>query len=119
MAGVGGAGLTVIVYVEAVPLHPDKVGVIVIVAVAGLVPGFAAVKEGTLPVPLAASPIAVLELVHAKLAPAGELVKAFEAIASPSQTVLFVSAVTTGLGFTVTEVVPARLVHPPTVTVTL
>ena len=41
-----------------------KVGVTVIVAVTGVVPLFTAVKEGILPVPLAARPIAGVLLVQ-------------------------------------------------------
>jgi hypothetical protein len=58
-------GLTVIVKVCGVPAQPSKEGVTVTVAVTGDVPALTAVKEGILPVPLAASPIEVLLLVHA------------------------------------------------------
>jgi hypothetical protein len=118
-AVIAGVGFTVIVYVEAVPVQPLRVGVIIIVAVIAAPVGLAAVNAGTLPVPLPVRPIAVLELVHAKVAPAGVLAKLLAGTASPGQYVWFVSAVTAGLVFTTTVVVPARLVHPPTVTVTL
>lgn len=70
-----GFGFTVIVYVLAIPRQPFKVGVTVIVPDILDVPVLVAVKEGTLPVPLAASPIAVLLFVHAKVAPEGVLLK--------------------------------------------
>ena len=57
------------------PEQPFNVGVIVIVEVIGVVPLFTAVKDGILPVPLAANPIEVLEFVHVKFAPTGALVR--------------------------------------------
>ena len=62
-------GLTVIVNVEGVPIHPFAVGVIVIVAVIGEVVALVAVNAGMLPEPLAASPILVLLLVHVNVVP--------------------------------------------------
>ena len=63
-----------IVKVIGVPLHPESIGVTVIVLTIGKVPEFVAVKLGKLPVPLAPSPIAVLLFVQLKVAPAfGEL----------------------------------------------
>jgi hypothetical protein len=59
-----GFGLTVIVYVEGVPVQPFKVGVTVIVPLMGVVPALVAVKPGTFPLPFAATPIPVLLLVH-------------------------------------------------------
>jgi hypothetical protein len=61
--------------VIGVPTQPFNVGVTVIVEVIGLVPVLVAVNPETFPVPLAGKPIAVLELVHAIVAPAGVLVK--------------------------------------------
>jgi hypothetical protein len=52
------------VYVEEGPLHPLALGVTVITAVKGVLPELLAVKAGTLPAPLPASPILVLEFVH-------------------------------------------------------
>ena len=60
-----GCGLTVIVYVTGVPVHPDKLGVTVIVPVIGEEPLLAAVNVGTVVVPDAARPMPVLEFVHA------------------------------------------------------
>lgn len=61
-------GFTVYVKVRGVPeqLTPfsAKMGVTVIVAVTGAVPEFTAVNAGMLPVPLAPSPIDVLEFAH-------------------------------------------------------
>ncbi len=60
--------MTVIVKVTGGPGQLNgplvNVGVIVIVAVTGAVPGFVAVNDGRLPVPEAASPILILLLVH-------------------------------------------------------
>jgi hypothetical protein len=57
--------LTVIVKVSAMPAQPSKEGVTVMVAVTGEVPLLTAVNDGRLPLPLAASPMVVLLLVHA------------------------------------------------------
>ena len=62
-------GLTVMVKVVGVPVHPFADGVIVIAAVAGEVVAFVAVNEATLPEPLAASPIAVLLFVQVNVVP--------------------------------------------------
>jgi hypothetical protein len=61
-------GLTVMVKVWGVPLQEtpftEFTGVTVMVELIGAVPVLVAVKEDILPVPLAARPIAVLELVQ-------------------------------------------------------
>ena len=62
-------GLTVIVNVVGIPIHPFAVGVTVIVAVIGKVVAFVAMNEGTLPEPLAASPMAVLPFVQVNVVP--------------------------------------------------
>jgi len=59
-----GVGFTVIIYEEAVPVHPLTEGVTVIVALIGVVPGLVAVNEAIFPVPLEANPIAVLVFVQ-------------------------------------------------------
>jgi hypothetical protein len=59
-----GVGLTVIVNVLGVPVHPFADGVTVMVAVTGAVPVFVAVKELIFPVPLAPKPIDVVLLVQ-------------------------------------------------------
>jgi hypothetical protein len=58
-----------VVNVVGVPVHPFAVGVTVIVAVIGEVVALIAVNAGILPEPLAASPIAVLLLVHVNVVP--------------------------------------------------
>ncbi|MCK7538011.1 MAG: hypothetical protein MZV63_47165 [Marinilabiliales bacterium] len=58
-------GLTVMVKVSGVPAQPSNEGVTVIVAVTGEVPALVAVNDAMLPLPLAASPMLVLLLVHA------------------------------------------------------
>ena len=59
------------------------------------------VNEGTLPAPLAAKPMAVLLLVHAKVEPVGELAKVVNGTTAPAQIVSFGIAVTVGNGLTV------------------
>ena len=59
-----GRGFIVMVYLTGVPEHPFKTGVTVMVAETAKTDELSAVKLGTLPVPLAASPIAVFEFVH-------------------------------------------------------
>jgi hypothetical protein len=69
-----GVGFTVMVYVRGVPVHPPGiVGVTVIVDVMAAVVAFVAVNAGVFPLPLAAKPMAVLELVQVYVAPAGVL----------------------------------------------
>lgn len=62
---------------------------------------FVAVKAGVPPAPLATKPIPVLELVQAKVDPAGELTKVFAGTAAPGQNVKLGSATTVGKGLTV------------------
>lgn len=96
-----GVGLTVIVAVIAGPKQPPAKGVIVIVAVTGVVPGLTAVKDGTLPLPDAVSPIEVLLLVHVNVVPFTGLVRAIIVLALPLQTVWAGGvATTTGVGLT-------------------
>jgi len=98
-----GVGFTVIIYVEKAPLQLFTVGVTVIVAEIGEVPVLVALNEAILPVPLAAKPIAVFELVHENVPPAGVLVK-LEAVTEPLlHTVISAGTVTLGEGFTVIE----------------
>jgi len=59
-----GKGLTVMVKDDGVPTQEFASGVTVIVDVTGWVPGLFAVKGSMSPVPLAANPIAVSELVQ-------------------------------------------------------
>jgi hypothetical protein len=74
----------------------------VMVAIMADVVVLVAVKPGVLVVPLATKPIAVLELVHVKVAPVGVLINPFEGTAAPAQYVRLGSASTVGNGFTVT-----------------
>lgn len=62
-------GYTVMVNDIAVPGQPLAEGVIVTVELIAVVPELVAVKDGIFPVPLAASPMAVLLLVHEKVVP--------------------------------------------------
>ena len=57
------------VNVVGVPVHPFAIGVTEIVAVISEVVAFVAVNEGTLPEPLAASPIAVLLFAQVNVVP--------------------------------------------------
>jgi len=59
-----GIGLTVIIKEDEGPAQPFSMGVTVMVDEMFVVPGFKAVKAGISPLPLAASPIAVLEFVQ-------------------------------------------------------
>lgn len=59
-----GLGFTVIIKDEEGPVQPFSVGVTVMVDEMLVVPGFNAVKAGISPLPLEASPIAVLEFVQ-------------------------------------------------------
>jgi len=63
-AEITGIGLTVIVYVTGVPTQVPIAGVMVIVPVIAEEEELLAVNPGTCPVPLAASPMAVFELVQ-------------------------------------------------------
>jgi hypothetical protein len=62
-------GLTVIVNVVGVPVHPFADGVTVIVEVIGDVEALVAVNTGMSPEPLAARPIAVLLFVQVNVVP--------------------------------------------------
>jgi hypothetical protein len=62
-------GLTVMVYVLIIPVHPFADGVTVMVAVIVEVVAFVAVNEGTSPEPLTPRPIAVLLFAHVNVVP--------------------------------------------------
>jgi hypothetical protein len=68
-----------------VPTQPLAVGVTVMVATTGAVPGLVAVKDGILPVPLAASPMEGVLLTHAKVEPATGPVTAINEVVAPLQ----------------------------------
>ena len=85
----------------------------------GAVVALVAVKAGILPVPLAASPMAVLLLVQVKLTdpvgPVVGLVKLTGAVSEPLHTVWFVTGLTIGVGLTVivnVTGVPLQVVPP-------
>jgi len=96
-----GVGLTVIVYEEGVPTQLLAVGVTEIVDVMVVVPVFVAVNEAMSPVPLEASPIAVLEFVHENDPPVGVLTKPVAGTEALLQTVMFAGTATVGVGLTV------------------
>jgi hypothetical protein len=73
----------------------------VIVAIIGVVPVLVAIKEGTFPVSLAASPIVVSLFVHEKVAPGNELINEVAGTKTPLQTTISAGTVTVDFGFTV------------------
>ena len=79
---------------------------------------FVAINVGMFPVPFAANPIAVFELVQAKVPPAGLLTKFVAATLPLLQITILVGTVTVGKGLTVTVTV-AEPVHPEAVPVTV
>ena len=80
-----GLGFTVIVNVNGVPVQPLSVGVTEMVLVIAEAVALVAVNAGKFPVPDAPRPIPVLELVQAKVAPVGVLVKLVNGTAAPAQ----------------------------------
>jgi hypothetical protein len=94
-------GSTVMVKEEEVPAQPFIEGVTIIVAVIARVSVLVAVKAGILPEPLAPNPIAVLLLVHVKVAPGVELLNAMAVRLAPLQTVVSAGTKTVAIGFTV------------------
>lgn len=96
-----GVGLTVIVYVEGVPIQLFTVGITIIVAVILDVLVFVAVKVGIFPVPIAAKPTAVLEFDHVNVPPAGKLIKLDAGTVPLLQTTMLAGTVTNGVGLTV------------------
>ena len=96
-----GLGLTVMVKVFDVPAQPFTVGVTVMVPVMGVLPELVEVKPGTLPVPLAPSPMEVLLFVQAKVPPVGVLVKVDAGTATPGHTLILAGTLATGIGLTV------------------
>ena len=82
-----------------VPVQPLSVGVTFIVPIIfDPVPLAGAFHVGILPEPLAAIPIAVLELVHEKVAPVGLLIKLPMLIGTPGQTAILLICSTVGVG---------------------
>jgi hypothetical protein len=83
------------------------------VPVIGLLPKLVAVKEGTLPVPDAAKPIAVFELLQVKLTPPGVPERMLRGITVPSSMVMLVLELTVPIGLTVTVNVAVSTAHCP------
>lgn len=117
---IAGRGFTVIVYEEGVPLQLFADGVTVIVETILVEPALVAVNEGKFPVPLAAErPMAVFELVHAKVAPAVGLENVPMSTIRPGQMVISAGTVTVMGGFTVTVTVKVGPVQVPAAGVTV
>jgi hypothetical protein len=110
--------LTVIVKVCGVPVHGPSTGVTVIVAVIGSAVALVAVNDAMLPLPDAASPIAVFEFVQLNVDPAVP-VKFTAVVAVPAHKVWFAGSVTVGVGFTVIVKVCGVPVHGPKTGVTV
>jgi hypothetical protein len=83
------------------------------VPVIGVLPKLVAVKEGTLPVPDAAKPIAVFELLQVKLTPPGVPKRVLRGITNPSSTDISVLELTVPTGLTVTVNVAVSVAHCP------
>ena len=84
-----------------------------IVPVIGLLPKLVAVKEGTLPVPDAAKPIAVFELLQVKLTPFGVPERVLRGITNPSSTDISLLELTAPTGLIVTVNVTVSAAHWP------
>jgi hypothetical protein len=70
---------------NGVPTQPLAVGVTVMVATTGVVPGLVAVKDGMFPDPLAASPMDGVLLTHVKDVPATGPVTVIREVVVPLQ----------------------------------
>ena len=86
---------------SGVPTQPLAVGVTVIVATTGAMPGFVAVKDGILPLPLAGSPIDGSLFAQAKVVPPTGLVKPIAVVVAPLQYATLATGLTVAVGFTV------------------
>jgi len=96
-----GVGFTVIVKLCTVPGHPYAIGKTFMVAVAGVLLTFTAVKGGISPVPLTAKPIEVLLLVQIKLVAPTLPVKFTALVGAALHMAWLVGCTTFGVGFTV------------------
>jgi hypothetical protein len=112
-------GLTVMVNVVGVPVHPFAVGVTVIVAVIGEVAAFVAVNEGILPEPFAARPIAVLLFVQVNVVPVTGPDKFVTGATTPAQYVWLLIELTVASGLTVMVNVVGVPAHPFAVGITV
>jgi len=99
--------------VDGVPVQLFRLGVTLIVADIGLAPVLVAVKDAIFPVPLADSPIAVLELVHVNVPPAGVLVKFVADTVPLVQTVISEGTLTVGIALIVIIAVSLVAAQPP------
>lgn len=111
-----GVGFTVMVKLTDDPVQADgDEGVTVIVAVIGAAVALVAIKPGILPVPDAASPMAVLLLVQLYTVPGTDPVKLTAAVVDPLQTNWSAGWLTLAVGFTVmvnVVAVPEQLMPP-------
>jgi len=89
------------VKIDGVPIQELASGVTVIVAVTACAPGLLAVKGRILPVPLAASPMAVLLFAQVYVVPAVGLENEAMETRLAWQAVLLAGTFTVGEGFTV------------------
>ena len=105
-------GLTVIVYTHGIPGQPLAVSVIVIVPDIGASVALVATKEGTLPTPAAARPIAGLVFVQLKVVPATGPDNTTAAIVTPAHTVWLTGAVPVNVGVGLTVIV--KVIGAPT-----
>ncbi len=87
-------------------------GVTVTIPVIGEEPELRVLKEGTLPVPDSAKPIAVVVFVQLIVAPPGLLIKFRTGIIAPEQTVISEGSVMPGKVLTVTVIGALGLSHP-------
>lgn len=83
------------------PWQPSRVGITVIVPEIGAPVVLVEVNDGTLPVPPAPSPIAVLLFVHVNVAPVGELEKVVPVTPAPRHTPKLAGTIAVGVGLTV------------------
>jgi hypothetical protein len=83
--GAEGAGFTVMVKFCAAPVHEPNVGVMLIVAIAGVALGLLATKALIFPLPDAPSPIDGFEFTQLNVAPAVP-VKLTAEVVAPAQT---------------------------------
>ena len=110
-----GVGFTVIVKLTGPPPQPDAVGVTVMVAVIGALVVLVAVNDGILPVPLAASPMAVLLLVQLYTDPGGRPLNTTAVVVAPLHSNWLAGWFTVAVGFTVIVKVigvPVQVIPP-------
>ena len=107
-----GVGLTVMVNETGAPVQPLADGVTVMVAITGAEPVLVAEKGRIVPFPLVASPIDGVSLVQVKVVPAtGPLNEIVEEL-TPLQYTALLTALATGVGFTVIVNETGAPLHP-------